>query len=499
MNETAINESASIIARTGCDLLKNFLTPSNIDRIISRALARGGEFAEIYGEYAVVNGVTLEENRIRHAQSGITQGIGIRVISGDKFGYAYSERFDMEDLLKAAATASLIADSSSTSKFEKRDMRIANAKENSPVSIYPESVDFKRKTDLLWRANQAAFDDDRRVTQVEASLWDAIKVVVIANSEGLFVADQRTMLRFNVGTLVEENGVKQGGHHGGGGRTGFEYFDRMTPELFAREAVRSAVVMLNAKETPAGPQEVILGNGWAGVLLHEAVGHGLEADFNRKGTSLYSNRIGQKVASELVTVVDDGTIPHLRGSINVDDEGQRGQRKMLIENGILRGYMTDLLNARLLGMNPTGSGRRESYQHYPLPRMTNTFMTAGSSQPDEIIASVKKGFYARNFGGGQVDISNGQFVFQVTEGYMIEDGKITYPVKGANLIGSGPDILQKVVMVGNDLEYDTGVGTCGKDGQSVPVGVGMPTCKISEMTVGGTSIKGGSLENETAF
>jgi TldD protein len=468
----------------------NILSEPNIDKILSAALANGGEFAEIYAEYSVINGVSLEENKIRQAQYGIGQGIGIRVIHGDKTGYAYSERFDVQDLLNTAKTASFIADSPNQFRPAKMDMKAAPSRSNSPVKIYPEHVDTKRKIDLIWRANEAAYTEDARVKQAEVSFWDAIKVVVIANSEGLFVTDERIMLRFNVGALVEENGNKQGGHHGGGGRVGFEYFDRMTPEYFAKEAVRTAVVMLDAREAPAGPQEVVLGNGWAGVLLHEAVGHGLEADFNRKETSLYSGKIGQQVASELVTVIDDGTIPGLRGSINIDDEGVAGQRKVLIEKGILRGYMVDRLNGKLMGLKSTGSGRRESYQHYPVPRMTNTFMAQGEHDPKEIIKSVKYGFYAKTFGGGQVDISNGQFVFQVTEGYMIEDGQVTYPVKGANLIGSGPEILQKVVMVGNDLEYDTGVGTCGKDSQSVPVGVGMPTCKISEMTVGGTKVDG---------
>jgi TldD protein len=488
---TIIAESQSVLAKTGFEAINGILTASNVDRIISQSLQSGGEFAEIYAEYAVVNGLTLEENKIRHAQSGITQGIGIRVISGDKFGYAYSERFDMKDLLKAARTASLIADLSTPSSISKIDSRPASAGENSPVKVYPETVNNKSKADLLWRANESAFNEDKRVTQVEAALWDAIKVVVIANSDSLFVADRRIMIRYSVGVLVDDGKVRQSGHHGGGGRIGFEYFDTMTPEYFAKEAVRTAVVMLDAREAPAGPQEVVLGNGWAGVLLHEAVGHGLEADFNRKGTSLYAGKIGQKVASDLVTVIDDGTIPHLRGTMNIDDEGVPSQENVLIENGILCGYMADRLSARLMGSRPTGSGRRESYQHYPLPRMTNTYMAAGDSAPDDIIASVKRGFYAKSFGGGQVDISNGQFVFQVTEGYMIEDGKITCPVKGANLIGSGPDILRKVVMVASDLEHDTGVGTCGKDGQSVPVGVGMPTCKISEITVGGTSVKRG--------
>jgi TldD protein len=476
------------MVKPGLDAITALLTPENIDKILSQALSRGGEFAELYAEYSVTNGISLEENKIRQAQSGISQGIGIRVISGEKTGYAYSERFDMSDLLQAANTASAIANQSVLENRKSLIFQAGKVPNYSGIKTYPDEVAVKSKADLLWRANKAAFESDKRVYQVEASVWDAMKVVLIANSDGLIAGDQRTMLRFNTMALVEQNGNKQVGHHGGGGRIGFEYFDKMTPESFALEAVRTAVVMLDAKEAPAGPQTVVLGNGWAGVLLHESVGHGLEADFNRKGTSLYAGKIGQKVASELVTVVDDGTIPNLRGSINIDDEGEPGQRKILIENGILKGYMVDRLNGKLMGMKSTGSGRRESYQYYPVPRMTNTFMTAGEYDPGEIMKSVKHGFYAKSIGGGQVDISNGQFVFQVTEGYMIEDGHPTYPVKGANLIGTGPEILQRVVMVGSDLEYDTGVGTCGKDNQGVPVGVGMPTCKISEITVGGTRI-----------
>ncbi len=488
INESLIKTPVAKMVKPGYDAITDILSIDNIKKIIDQAQSRGGEFAEIYAEYAVINGLSLEENKIRQAQSGIMQGIGIRVISGEKTGYAYSERFDMPSLLHAASTASLIADHSPSSSVNRLEPHIVNTPIYSPVKVYPDEIEVKQKSDLLRRANTAAFDEDKRVYQVEASLWDSMKIVVIANSDGLFTADQRIMLKLNVMALVRENENRQMGHHGGGGRIGFEYFDKMTPEIFAKEAVRTGVVMLEAREAPAGPQTVVLGNGWAGVLLHESVGHGLEADFNRKGTSLYSGKIGQKVASELVTVVDDGTIPNLRGSINMDDEGEPAARKVLIEKGILKGYMVDKLNGRLLGMKSTGSGRRESYQHNPVPRMTNTFMTAGEYDPEEIMKSVKRGFYAKSFGGGQVDISNGQFIFQVTEGYMIEDGHITYPVKGATLIGSGPEILQRVVMVGSDLEYDTGVGTCGKDNQGVPVGVGMPTCKISEMTVGGTRV-----------
>lgn len=473
--------------KPGYSSLADLLTEKNISELISIALSRGGRFAEIYAEYSLINGITLEENKIKQAESGISQGIGIRVIEGEKTGYAYSERFEMKELREAARTASFIASGSKTSGKAARVAPVS-AVDISPIEISPDQVGIKEKSALLWRANEASYQADSRVYQSQASIWDGIKIVIIANSDGILVGDQRTMTRLNVGVHAAEGNNRQAGRHGGGGRVGFEHFGEDSPEKFANEAVRQAVTLLAAKEAPAGPQEVVLGNGWAGVLLHEAVGHGLEADFNRKGTSLYSGKIGQKTASELCTVVDDGTIPGLRGTINIDDEGTVSKRNVLIERGILRGYMTDRLNAELMGMEATGSGRRESYQHYPVPRMTNTFMQAGAHDREEIIRSVKKGLYAKSFGGGEVDISNGQFVFQVTEGYMIEDGRITFPVKGANLIGSGPGVLNNVVMVGSDLEFDSGVGTCGKDGQSVPVGVGTPTCKISEIVVGGTSM-----------
>ncbi len=479
--------------KPGFELFEHLFSPGNIDKILSAALGRGGEFAEIYAEFSVINGISLEEGKIRQAQTGLSPGVGIRVIHGEKTGYAYSERFEMKDLLGAAKTASFIAAGPGRGGRKAVNLTSQIAENISRIDVYPDSVEVTKKADLLWRANRAAFDKDKRVYQVEASFWDGIKLVAVANSDGVLAGDQRVMTRFNVSAYAAEKDNRQTGRHGGGGRIGFEHFEKNTPEMFAEEAVRQALVLLSAKEAPAGPQTVVLGNGWAGILLHEAIGHGLEADFNRKGTSLYSGRIGQKVASELCTVVDDGTMPNLRGTINIDDEGNRSRRKILIESGILKSYMTDRLNARLMGIDPTGSGRRESYQHYPIPRMTNTFLLPGEHAPEEIISSVKRGLYAKSFGGGQVDISNGQFVFQVTEGYMIENGNIAYPVKGANLIGSGPEVLQKVVMIGNDLKFDSGVGTCGKDGQSVPVGVGLPTCKISEITVGGTEVAGRSM------
>ncbi len=473
--------------------IKQALLPDILEKLISTALQQGGDFAEIYAEYGVTNAVELEENKLRLAQTGVIQGVGIRVISGEKTGYAYSDSFEISHLERAAKTASFIAENDSNGVIGALDTSSSDVIILSPIESYPTQVEVRRKTDLLWRANTAAYAADPYIKQVTTSFGDSMKYYSVANSDGLLTDNRESMCRINVGVVAEKNGRRQSGYHGGGGRVDFSFFNSFTPEAVAKEAVRMAIIKLEAREAPAGVQEVVLGNGWAGVLLHEAIGHGLEADFNRKKTSLYSGRIGQKVASELVTVVDDGTIPNQRGTINIDDEGTKSSRNVLIENGVLKGYLCDYLNGRLMNTQSTGSGRRESYKHYPMPRMTNTFMLAGDTAPDDIIKSVKKGFYAKSFGGGQVDISNGQFVFEVTEGYLIEDGKITAPVKGANLIGLGPQVLERVVMVGNDMKLDTGVGTCGKNGQSVPVGVGMPTCKISEMIVGGTQIDGASL------
>lgn len=464
-----------------------------LNKLIAIALAKGGDYADIYAEYAVYNALALQENKIRQAQTGIAMGVGIRVISGDKTGYAFSDSLDFDKLREAAKTASTIAAGNQPGKIVTVNGSITRSANLSPIISYPSEAEIQSKAGLLWRANKAAYDADSHIIQVNASFVDSLKYYRIANSYGMAIENQESQSRLNVGVVAEKNNSRQSGYHGGGGRMDFKFFNEFTPEKAAQEAVRTALIKLQAREAPAGPQEVVLGNGWAGVLLHESVGHGLEADFNRKKTSLYSGRIGQKVSSELVTVVDDGTIPNHRGSLNIDDEGTATQRTVLIDKGILKGYLYDILNANLMNTKSTGSGRRESYKHYPLPRMTNTFMTAGEYDSEEIIASVKKGFYAKSFGGGQVDISNGQFVFEVTEGYLIENGKITAPVKGANLIGLGPQILERVVMVGNDFRLDSGVGTCGKNGQSVPVGVGMPTCKITEITVGGTEIPGASL------
>ena len=350
------------------------------------------------------------------------------------------------------------------------------------------SIDDEQKTKLLLELNEATRAIDKRVEQVIISMASSQDLVLVAASDGTMAADVRPLVRLNVSVILEQDGRREQGYAGGGARADLNYFlDGKVPFDFAREAVRQAIVQLEAQPAPAGTMPVVLGNGWPGILLHEAVGHGLEGDFNRKGVSAFSGRVGQKVASELCTVVDDGTIANRRGSLSVDDEGTPAQNTVLIENGILKGYMQDKLNARLMGVASTGNGRRESFAHIPMPRMTNTYMLAGNHEPEEIIASVDKGIYAPNFGGGQVDITSGKFVFSASEAYLIENGKLTTPVKGAMLIGDGPEALRKISMVGNDLALDTGVGTCGKEGQSVPVGVGQPTLKIDELTVGGTA------------
>lgn len=471
-------------------LPKSLLDAETMERLLSIAMSRGGDYAEVFVEYQITNGVSMEENKIRQAKYGIDQGVGIRVLKGEQTGYAYSDELDFGKLKKAAEVASFIAGTAAVGTLPTYDVSPKKTPSMLKVRLDAIEVAIKDKIGLLRRANETARALDPRVTQVNNSFSDTHRMIQVATTEGVLSNDQRSMVRLNVTAVVEDDGDRQSGYAGGGGRLGFEHFEDFTPEDCAIEAVRKATTLLGAAEAPAGPQVVILGNGWAGILLHEAIGHGLEADFNRKGTSLYSGRIGEKVASKYCTIIDEGNIAGRRGSIGCDDEGHHSQKNVLIENGILRRYMNDKLNSTLMGTTSTGSGRRQSFKHYPMPRMTNTYMLAGESDPQEIIASVEKGFYAKSFGGGQVDISNGNFVFNVTEGYLIENGKITRPVKGANLIGVGPQVLEKVEMVGNDLALDTGIGNCGKNGQFVPVGVGLPTCKISEITVGGTDVQG---------
>jgi TldD protein len=440
----------------------------------------------LYFEYLGTSSISIDESMVKSAVQGVTVGVGVRVISGERTGYAYSDDLTPEKIRKAAQIAARIA--SGPSKIDKTPVHEAAAHNLYPLQVAPIETSLDDRVALVKRADAAARAYDRRIFQVTASYLDSLRHVLIATSDGELSFDRQPMARLNVSVLARENGgPPQRGYAGGGGRVSLDYFHtEKTPEHFAREAARQAIVQIGAKPAPAGEMTVVLGPGWPGILLHEAVGHGLEADFNRKGVSAFSGRVGQKVASELCTVVDDGAIRNRRGSLNVDDEGVPTRKNVLIENGVLRGYLSDKLSSRLLHSGITGNGRRQSYQHIPMPRMTNTYMMAGESDPEEIIRSVANGLYCPTFGGGQVDITSGNFVFSATEAYLIEGGRVTQPVRGATLIGNGPEALKYVSAVGHDLALDEGVGICGKEGQSVPVGVGIPTVKIDRMTVGGT-------------
>jgi TldD protein len=463
------------------------ITESDLQNYIADALSSGGDYADLYFEYVATTSISIDEGIVKSAMQGVTMGVGIRVLSGERTGYAYSDDLAPEKIRKAARTAACIA--KGPSQIEKTGLDEVGKRNLYPVLVAPTETSLAERVDLVKRADKAARDADLRIIQVQAGYADNLRYVMVATSDGSLSYDRQPLARMGVSVLARDgDGTPQRGYSGGGGRVGLDFFlNEKTPEHFAKEAVRQALVQLQAIPAPAGETTVVLGPGWPGILLHEAVGHGLEADFNRKGVSAFSNRIGQQVASPLCTVVDDGTIQNRRGSLNVDDEGNPTQQNVLIENGILRGYLQDRLSSRILGSNSTGSGRRESYQHIPMPRMTNTFMLAGQSDPEEIIRSVSKGLYCVNFGGGQVDITSGNFVFSASESYLIEDGKLTAPVRGATLIGNGPEALKYVSMVGNDLKLDEGIGVCGKEGQSVPVGVGIPTIKLDRMTVGGTA------------
>lgn len=461
------------------------LTVGDIDKLLALALARGGDYADLYFEYRVSNGVNVEEQIVKSATKSIFQGVGVRVLIGDKTGYAYTDEIAFDAIARAADTASHIARSGGGAGPLGVNVT-PNLHDLYSVEIPLSSVELTRKIELLKQADKVARDFDRRIREVQSTIVDEFKHVMIASSDGKLVGDEQPLVRCSISCIADDDGNLQVGRSGGGGRVGLEYFD-LTPEHFGHEAARQAITQLDAVNAPAGKMEVVLAPGWPGILLHEAVGHGLEADFNRKQTSAFTGLIGQRVASELCTVVDDGTIPGRRGSLNIDDEGHPTGRTVLIEDGILRAYLSDYLNSGLMKSERTGNGRRQSYRHMPLPRMTNTFMLSGQETKEDIIGSVKRGLYAVQFGGGQVDITSGEFAFSASEAYLIEDGRITAPVKGATLRGSGPESLKHVTAVGNDLALDQGVGICGKDGQSVPVGVGLPTIKISEMTVGGTS------------
>jgi len=461
------------------------LSERMLESCLGEALSAGGDFADLYFEAVTSTSLGMDESIVKTAAQGVSVGCGVRVLSGERTGFAYTDDLSAERLLKAARTAALIASGPQTT-------RIAGFQETRSPQLYPiagsSDAEISAKLELIARADCAARAFDPRIVQVRASLSDELRRILVAASDGTFASDTQPLARLNVAVIAKDEHNTARGSSGGGGRVTIDFFTgSRSPEHFATEAARTAVLQLGAVAAPAGEMEVVLGPGWPGVLLHEAVGHGLEADYNRKKTSAFAGLIGQQVASSKVTVVDNGTMPGRRGSLNVDDEGNPTQETVLIENGILRGYLSDKLNARLMGMPNTGSGRRESYQAIPMPRMTNTYMLAGEDDPGDIIRSVKRGLYAVNFGGGQVDITNGKFVFSASEAYLIEDGKVTAPVKGATLIGNGPESLKYVSMVGNDLALDEGIGTCGKNGQSVPVGVGMPTVKLDRMTVGGTS------------
>jgi TldD protein len=431
----------------------------------------------------------MEEGRVRTVGRGVTMGLGVRVLRGDATGYAYTEELSDDRMLEAARTAAQIA--SAGGAPAPVAIRPVTLPDFYPVPRSSLATPGADKVALLRRADVAARAADPRIVRVEASLAEEHREVLVVTSDGHLARDRQPMIRFGVSAVAEEGAQRQGGRSGGAGRFGMEYFDRpdQSPEAHGREAARLAVGMLHAEDAPAGPMEVVLGPGESGILLHEAVGHGLEADFNRKKTSNYTDQIGKPVASELCTIVDDGTVANARGSINVDDEGNPGQRNVLIENGILVGYMQDKISSKHFKTAPSGNGRRQSFRHEPLPRMTNTFMAPGQDDPEDIIRSVKRGVYAKRFSGGQVNISNGDFVFALTESYLIEDGKLTAPLKGVNLIGNGPDVLRKVTMLGHDHALSEGTWTCGKDGQSVPVGIGTPTMKIAEITVGGTKAR----------
>ena len=461
------------------------ITTHDLESYIAEALAAGGDYADLYFEYVATSSISIDESIVKSAMQGVTAGVGVRVISGERTGYAYSDDFSPEKIRKAARTAAKIASGPST--VEKTAIHETPAHDLYPVLTAPIETSLDERVDLIKRADLAARAYDPRVFQVMASYVDNLRHVLVATSDGTLSSDRQPMARLNVSVLARENGGSpQRGYSGGGGRISLDFFRaEKTPEHFANEAARQAIVQLGAAPSPAGEMTVVLGPGWPGILLHEAVGHGLEADFNRKGVSAFSGRIGQMVASPLCTVVDDGTIRNRRGSLNVDDEGVPTQKNVLIEKGVLRGYLSDKLSSRLLHNATTGNGRRQSYQHIPMPRMTNTYMMAGESDPEDIVRSVPNGLYCSTFGGGQVDITSGNFVFSATESYLIENGKLTRPVRGATLIGNGPEALKYVSAVGHDLKLDEGVGICGKEGQSVPVGVGMPTVRIDKMTVGG--------------
>ncbi|MBA2659817.1 MAG: metalloprotease TldD [Nitrosospira sp.] len=486
MNTEPITQPIDLFATANSCLLAPYeIDTAGLQRVFGQMLVHDVDYADLYFQYNRAEGWALEEGIVKSGSFNIDQGVGVRAVSGEKTAFAYSDDISMPALASAALATRAIARQGAAQSVQAvkrskgRDLYLPQ----DPIA----SLKDTDKVALLERLESYARALDKRVIQVMASLAGEYEVVLVARSDGLVAADVRPLVRISVQVIAEENGNREQGVAGGGGRFDYAYFTDDVLRDYAAKAVHQALVNLAAKPAPAGTMTVVLGAGWPGILLHEAIGHGLEGDFNRKGSSAFAGRIGERVAAPGVTVVDDGTIARRRGSLNIDDEGNPTQCTVLIENGILKGYLQDNLNARLMNVPITGNGRRESFAHIPMPRMTNTYMLNGDKNPEEIIASVKHGLYAVNFGGGQVDITSGKFVFSAAEAYMIENGKISYPVKGATLIGNGPDVLTRVSMIGNDMALDPGVGTCGKEGQSVPVGVGQPTLRIDGLTVGGTA------------
>ena len=463
------------------------LDESHLSKALAEITAHKVDDADLYFQYTRSEGWSLEEGIVKTGSFSIDQGVGVRAVSGEKTAFAYSDDISEASLLDAARTVRSISSAGRTGRVKTPARKIASSRSLyngvDPIS----TLDSTAKVKLLERVEKLARSRDPRVAQVMAGLASEYDVVLVARADGTLAADVRPLVRLSVTVIAEQNGRREVGSGGGGGRFGLAYFTDEQMAEYVDQAVKAALTNLDARPAPAGEMTVVLGSGWPGILLHEAIGHGLEGDFNRKGSSAFSGRIGQRVAAKGVTVLDDGTIADRRGSLNVDDEGNASQRNVLIEDGILKGYIQDSLNARLMKVKPTGNGRRESYAHVPMPRMTNTYMLGGDKDPKEIVASIKKGLYATNFGGGQVDITSGKFVFSASEAFWVENGKIQYPVKGATIVGNGPDALTRVTMIGNDMALDSGVGTCGKEGQSVPVGVGQPTLRIDGLTVGGTA------------
>ena len=468
------------------------LTPFGLDeshliRALGDIKAHQVDEADLYFQYTRSEGWSLEEGIVKTGSFSIDQGVGVRAVSGEKTAFAYSDDISEASLLDAARTVRTISAAAQNKRTKAATQKIAGGRKLYAGLDPIATLDSTAKVELLGKVEKLARAKDPRIIQVMAGLAAEYDVVLVARADGTLAADVRPLVRLSVTVIAEHKGRREVGSGGGGGRFGLAYFTDAQIEEYVNHAVHAALTNLDSRPAPAGEMTVVLGAGWPGILLHEAIGHGLEGDFNRKGSSAFSGRIGQRVAAKGVTVLDDGTIADRRGSLNVDDEGNASQRNVLIEDGILKGYIQDSMNARLMGVAPTGNGRRESYAHVPMPRMTNTYMLGGDKAPEEIIASIKKGLYAPNFGGGQVDITSGKFVFSASEAYWVENGKIQYPVKGATLVGSGPECLKRVSMIGNDMKLDSGVGTCGKEGQSVPVGVGQPTLRIDGLTVGGTA------------